>query len=72
MKLVQYWHNVLKVIDAIVVDPDIKSADKLLSFIDSKNVTSGLKIVLMMILLKTSFKQLGLQLFGKAVIFKSC
>ncbi len=40
----KYWHNVLKIIDALVVDVDIKSADKLLSFIDSRERASGLKI----------------------------
>jgi len=39
-----YWHNVLKVTDALVVRPETKSSDKLLGFIDNRERASGIKL----------------------------
>jgi superfamily II DNA or RNA helicase len=39
-----YWHNVLKVTDALVVRSETKSTDKLLGFIDNRERASGIKL----------------------------
>ena len=39
-----YWHNVLKVTDALVVRPETKTSDKLLGFIDNKERASAIKL----------------------------
>ncbi|WP_220198753.1 DEAD/DEAH box helicase [Ktedonospora formicarum] len=39
-----YWHNVLKIADALVLDPQVHIAEKLLSFIDNKEHASNIKV----------------------------
>lgn len=39
-----YWHNVLKVIDALVVDSEKHITDKLLGFIDNRERASSIKL----------------------------
>jgi superfamily II DNA or RNA helicase len=39
-----YWHNVLKIIDALVIQEETRTSDKLLGFIDNRERASGLKL----------------------------